>query len=390
MQKERRTKRKSELSSPPSPSLKLPAQKRRIVIHDSDEEEEEEECPLKRRSKAGSRPPPPLVPALTDVSDQVLRLESNEPAAADSTPQSPLQDAAVLVNPTPATTVADDLPISPFSSPTVEVPETDRSCHQHDIPSSSPASIPDEELEAYFNAPITQPPSTSSPVQGHLEIIEEELQKPFPLDSMVSSKLERSLLKVSESQGAEVPASLRQVCADIALTLSDTVSDYYRFKSRRDDSLSALEELASLKAQKTDFLTRYQSVKSSRDQHQLRQTQLVSRIGSIHEEIARLQAELGVLEPELSAVNGQIKAEDAQRLQLYSQAKALDHKIVPLAEKQKPLEHAVEVGNKGLAEVEASWASLFHKFQASRLPPPAGTSLSRLHDIYIFPKINSL
>ena len=70
---------------------------------------------------------------------------------------------------------------------------------------------------------------------------------------------------MSESRGAEVPASLRQVCADIALILSDTVSDYCRFKSRRDDSLKALEELASLKAQKNAYLTQYQNVKFSLD-----------------------------------------------------------------------------------------------------------------------------
>ena len=95
------------------------------------------------------------------------------------------------------------------------------------------------------------------------------------------------------------------------------MSDYHRFKARRDDSLKALEELASLKAQKDTFLTHYQTVKSSRDQHQQRQTQLTNRIGSIHAEIAKLQAKLGSLEPELADVNAQIKAEDAQRIQLY-------------------------------------------------------------------------
>ena len=87
-------------------------------------------------------------------------------------------------------------------------------------------------------------------------------------------------------------------------------------------------------------------------------------------------------------VNTQIKAKDAQRLQLYYQAKTSDHKIVPLAEKQKQLEHAVEVGNKGLAEVKSSWASLFQKFQAARLPPPAGIPLTRF-SYNIFPKIIS-
>ena len=170
--------------------------------------------------------------------------------------------------------------------------------------------------------------------------------------------------------------ALRQVCTDIVLSLSDALSDYHRFKARRDDSLKALEELASLKAQKDTFLTHYQTVKSSRDQHQQRQTQLTNRIGSIHAEIAKLQAKLGSLEPELADVNAQIKAEDAQRLQLYSQAKGLDNKIVPLAEKQKPLEHAMEVGNKGLAAIDSSWASLFPKFQAARLPLPSGNYIN--------------
>ena len=78
-------------------------------------------------------------------------------------------------------------------------------------------------------------------MQPHLEIIEEELQKTFPMDSAVSSKLERSLLRVSEASDVDVPMALRQVCTDIVLSLSDALSDYHRFKARRDDSLKALE-----------------------------------------------------------------------------------------------------------------------------------------------------
>ena len=78
-----------------------------------------------------------------------------------------------------------------------------------------------------------------------------------------------------------------------------------------DNSLKALEELASLKAHKNTYLTQYQTVKSSRDQHHHRQTQLTNWIGSIHEEITKLQTELGMLELELAAVNAQIKAKDA-------------------------------------------------------------------------------
>ena len=47
----------------------------------------------------------------------------------------------------------------------------------------------------------------------------------------------------------------------------------------------------------------------------------------------------------------------------------------------------MEVGNKGLAEVESSSASLLHKFQAARLPPPAGIHLTRSYISNMFPKI---
>ena len=122
-------------------------------------------------------------------------------------------------------------------------------------------------------------------------------------------------------------------------------------------------------------------MKSRQDQHLQWQTQLTNHIGSIHAKIAKLQVELGILEPELANVNAQIKVKDAQRLQLYSQVKGLDNIIVPIAEKQNPLEHAMEVGNKGLVEVESSWASLFQKFQAARLPPPTG---NHFNPFYIF------
>ena len=153
------------------------------------------------------------------------------------------------------------------------------------------------------------------------------------MDSVVSTRLERSLLKVSKASNADAPVELEQVCTDITFSLSDALSDYHMFKARRDDSLKALKELASPKAQKNTYLTQYQSIKSSRDQNQQRQTQLTTKIGLIYEEIAKLQAKSGVLEPKLAIVTAHIKAEDAHRIQLYTQANALDSKIVPLAEK---------------------------------------------------------
>lgn len=97
---------------------------------------------------------------------------------------------------------------------------------------------------------------------------------------------------------------------DITFILLDAVLNYHRFKACQDESFKALEDLASLKAQKNIFLTQYQAVKSSRDQHQHWQAQLTNRIESIHEEIAKLQTELRILEPELATVNAHIKAED--------------------------------------------------------------------------------
>ena len=75
----------------------------------------------------------------------------------------------------------------------------------------------------------------------HIKIIEEGLHRPFPLEPAFSASLEKSLLKVFEAPGANIPASLKQVCTDIALTLLDAMSNYNKFKARRDDSLKALE-----------------------------------------------------------------------------------------------------------------------------------------------------
>ena len=66
-------------------------------------------------------------------------------------------------------------------------------------------------------------------------------------------------MRVAEASDADVVVALRQVCTDIALSLSDALSDYHRFKARRDDSLKSLEELASLKARKHTFLTQHQA-----------------------------------------------------------------------------------------------------------------------------------
>ena len=88
-------------------------------------------------------------------------------------------------------------------------------------------SIPDEELENYFSAPLTYPPTESSfPIHHHLVIIKEELQKWLPLDPATLDKLERSLLKVAESGDAEVLVSLWQAYTDILPTLSKVVLDH--------------------------------------------------------------------------------------------------------------------------------------------------------------------
>ena len=57
------------------------------------------------------------------------------------------------------------------------------------------------------------------------------------------------------SEVTDVPTTLRQACADIVLTLSDALSYYQMYKTHRDNNLKALEELASLKAQKGTYLT---------------------------------------------------------------------------------------------------------------------------------------
>ena len=106
----------------------------------------------------------------------------------------------------------------------------------------------DEELDNYFSAPLTYPSiGSSSPIQHHLSIIEEELQKPFPSNPTTLAKLERSLLKVAESEDAEMPALLQQACIEIALYLSKVVLNHKMYKARCDSSMKDLEELASLK-----------------------------------------------------------------------------------------------------------------------------------------------
>ena len=57
-------------------------------------------------------------------------------------------------------------PINQLRSPGAEPHSFSNLPQPNSTPPSSPALIPDEELEEYFNAPITQPPHTfSSPVQ---------------------------------------------------------------------------------------------------------------------------------------------------------------------------------------------------------------------------------
>ena len=100
---------------------------------------------------------------------------------------------------------------------------------QNPVIPTTPTSMPDEELDNYFNATVTQPPISSSfSMQQHLQIIEEELQKPFPIDLAILANLERSFLRVFEE--ADVPTSLRQGCADVAVTLSNALSGYQMYK----------------------------------------------------------------------------------------------------------------------------------------------------------------
>ena len=136
-----------------------------------------------KRPRSIPRPQPPLA----DPQGQ-LQSEPSKPVATASAVQSPFHVAGVSTNPL---TDIDTQPILQSRSPAAGIQETSDYLRKIPTPPSSLALIPDEELEAYFNAPITHPPSSnSSPVHHHLQIIEEGLQKPFPLDSTVSSRLE--------------------------------------------------------------------------------------------------------------------------------------------------------------------------------------------------------
>ena len=74
------------------------------------------------------------------------------------------------------------------------------------------------------------------------------------MDAAISAKLQRSLLRVSETTNADVPPMLQQACTDIALALSDAISNYQIYKTYRGNSLKALEELSSFIAKKKKCL----------------------------------------------------------------------------------------------------------------------------------------
>ena len=65
------------------------------------------------------------------------------------------------------------------------------------------------------------------------------------------------------SANAEIPAALQQAYTDIALSLYEAVPDHQMYKACRDSSMKALEELASLKTKKSNFLAQFQAITSS-------------------------------------------------------------------------------------------------------------------------------
>ena len=142
MQKERRSKKRVESnSSRPPPPSKPKTPKRKAIIHESEEEEEEqEECPLKRQPKDIAQRQPLSVPSLADTMDQ--------------------PDPSSLIQPAVAKLAAQSLPATATATTTASATQQ--------CPTTPPiplALIPDEELEEYFSAPITQPPSgLSSPI----------------------------------------------------------------------------------------------------------------------------------------------------------------------------------------------------------------------------------
>ena len=150
-----------------------------------------------------------------------MQHEPNDPAISNLAIQSPPYAVGMLTHPSANVDFLDGQPISQLRSLAAEIQDISSFPYDNPTPPSFLALIPDEELEEYFNAPITHPPSSSSfPMHHHLQIIKKELQKSFPLDSAISARLERSLLRVSEASDANVLIALRQVCTDIALSLS--------------------------------------------------------------------------------------------------------------------------------------------------------------------------
>ena len=178
LQKEKRSKKRAELNSLPPPSSKPKAPKRKSIIHESKEkeEEEEEECPLKKRPRDVPQLQPPSASASVDPQDQVLQPELNEPVVANPAVQSPPITAAVSANPLADIDFPNNQPITQPGSSVAKTQETSSLSHQLSTPPASLSIILDEELEAYFNAPITQPSAgNSSLVHQHLQIIEEDL-----------------------------------------------------------------------------------------------------------------------------------------------------------------------------------------------------------------------
>lgn len=108
-----------------------------------------------------------------------------------------------------------------------------------------------EELDNYFLSSLAS--STSCPISKHMDIVHEHLNGTFPTDPVVSTQLQKSLLRIAKLANPSIAPRVKEACQYLAVKLETLVCNYKVYEECRFSILKSLNRLTELQAQKEDL-----------------------------------------------------------------------------------------------------------------------------------------
>ena len=106
--------------------------------------------------------------------------------------------------------------------------------------------VPAKELDRYFF--FSSANLVSSPISKHLKAVHEHFSTIFLTNSVASTQLQKSFLKVAKSTDASVAPEVKEACQQLVIKLEILAFNYKVYEECRSSCLNGLNWLSNLRA----------------------------------------------------------------------------------------------------------------------------------------------